>query len=231
MNLADTTLPASARAQLEQGLTALGLSLAPAQILQLLAYAALLAKWNRTYNLTALRLPEQMVSHHLLDSLAILPAVLDLTNTQRAAGEAIALLDVGTGGGLPGIPLAIACPQLAVTLLDSNSKKTAFLTQAVIELGLPNVRVHTGRIEAGAASGSLGTFPLVVSRAFAEVAAFIACSRDVLAPAGCWLAMKGVLSADEVAQLPPTIHLEQTLALQVPGLDAVRHLLILRERC
>lgn len=206
-------------AQLAQGLAALGLTLdAPAEA-HLLAFAALLAKWNRTYNLTALRSPEQAVSHHLLDSLAILPAV--------GNGP---LLDVGSGGGLPGIPLAIARPDLPVTLLDSNSKKTAFLTQAAIELGLAQVRVHTGRVE-----DLTGVrFPVITSRAFAELADFVGLTRHLIAPGGCWLAMKGVRPDAEIdrlrATLPHGIVVESVCPLTVPGVDGERHLVTIREQ-
>jgi 16S rRNA (guanine527-N7)-methyltransferase len=206
-------------AQLAEGLLALGIDLPPATQERLLAYAALLEKWNRTYNLTALRSPEKAVSHHLLDSLAILPHLADEFSCNS-------LLDVGSGGGLPGIPLAIARPGLAVTLLDSNSKKTAFLRQATIELALANVTVHCGRIEEFRPARP---FAHIVSRAFAELADFVRPTRALLAPDGCWLAMKGLIPHEEIARLPAGIVVDRLLPLTVPGVDGERHLLLLKD--
>lgn len=200
--------------QLADGLRTLGIDLPAATQAQLLAYAAFLEKWNRTYSLTALRDPLLAVSHHLLDSLAILPFV-NGTN----------LLDVGSGGGQPGIPLAIARPEMAVTLLDSNSKKTAFLQQAVIELGLRNVTVHCGRVEQFRPAQP---FAGIVSRAFAELADFVTLSRALLAPDGRWLAMKGLAPRDEIARLPAAVAVEAVHRLAVPGVDGERHLVILK---
>jgi len=200
--------------QLAQGLATLGVDLSGAACEALLAYLALLQKWNRTFALTALRDPDRAVSHHLLDSLAILPYVTQAT-----------LLDVGSGGGQPGIPLAIARPEMAVTLLDSNSKKTAFLQQAVIELGLRNVTVHCGRVEQFRPTQP---FAGIVSRAFAELADFVTLSRALLAPDGRWLAMKGVAPLDEIARLPAAVAVEAVHRLAVPGVDGERHLVILK---
>ncbi|MFV0371983.1 MAG: 16S rRNA (guanine(527)-N(7))-methyltransferase RsmG [Azonexus sp.] len=197
---------------LAAGLAELGLDLPATAQDKLLAFCQLLLKWNRTYNLTALRDPEQALSHHLLDSLAILPHVGDG-----------ALLDVGAGGGLPGIPLAIARPQLAVSLVDTVQKKTTFLQQAAIELGLPNLRVHHARVEQMA-----GLYAQISSRAFAELKTFVELTRHLLAPGGRWLAMKGAYPAQEIAALPPDVVLESSHALRVPGLDAERHLIILK---
>src|ERR1035437_3627076 len=163
----------SQAAQLDQGLVARGIDLPEAAQAKLLAYAALLYKWNRTYSLTALREQDKAVSHHVLDSLAVLPFV--------TPGR---LLDVGSGGGMPGIPLAIARPELSVTLLDSNSKKAAFLQQAAIELALSNISVHGGRVEQY--HPAVG-FDAITSRAFAELADFVALSQHVLATGGRWL--------------------------------------------
>lgn len=207
-----------AGAQLEHGLAALGLPVPPVQQATLLAYAALLEKWNRTYNLTAVREASGIVALHLLDSLSILPFI--------DAGEG-ALLDVGSGGGLPGIPLAILRPQLSVTLTDSNSKKTAFQRQAAIELGLANVAVHTGRIEEWRPAAK---FPRVVSRAFAELADFVVLTRQLLAPGGRWLAMKGVRPDDEIARLPADVVVEAVHRLQVPDVDGERHLVVMLEQ-
>ncbi len=200
-------------AQLVQGLATLGIDLAPAARDKLLAYAALLYKWNRTYSLTAMREQDKAVSHHLLDSLAVLPFV--------PAGR---LLDVGSGGGMPGIPLAIARPDLSVTLLDSNSKKAAFLQQAAIELTLPNISVHCGRVEQY--HPALG-FTAITSRAFSELADFVRLSQHLLEQGGRWLAMKGVWPHDEIARLPATFRLDAVHRLQVPGVDGERHLAVI----
>ncbi|MFT3848424.1 MAG: 16S rRNA (guanine(527)-N(7))-methyltransferase RsmG [Propionivibrio sp.] len=200
--------------QLAQGLTQMGVDLPSAAQEKLLAYAALLYKWNKTFSLTALREEEKAVSHHLLDSLAILPFV--------AAGN---LLDVGSGGGTPGIPLAIARPDLQVTLLDSNSKKTAFLRQAAIELALPSVAVHCGRVEQY--HPPMG-FAAITSRAFAELADFVGLSRHLLRDGGCWLAMKGVWPQDEIARLPDDVRVEDVQRLIVPGIEGERHLAVMR---
>ena len=201
--------------QLAQGAAAMGLDLPADRQEKLLAYVALLYKWNRTYSLTALREQEKAVSHHLLDSLAILPFV--------PSGS---LLDVGSGGGTPGIPLAIARPDLQVILLDSNSKKAAFLQQATIELGLANVSVHCGRVEQYHPEGG---FAAITSRAFAELADFVTLSRHLLADDGVWLAMKGVRPEAEIAALPAGMRLRQLYPLQVPGVDGERHVVILEK--
>lgn len=200
--------------QLDGGLAALGIELPLKGQEQLLAYLALLQKWNKTYSLTALREPEKAVSHHLLDSLAVRPYVTDET-----------LLDVGSGGGMPGIPLAIVCPGLRVTLLDSNSKKTAFLQQAAIELGLSNVAVHCGRVEQ---YQPVEKFAVIVSRAFSNLADFVTLSRPLLRADGRWLAMKGLWPHEEIASLPADIVVEKVYHLAVPGVEAERHLVVLR---
>ena len=200
--------------QLAQGLAAMGLDLPVERREQLLDYLALLYKWNRTYSLTALREQDKAVSHHLLDSLSILPFV--------PGGN---LLDVGSGGGMPGIPLAIVRPELVVTLLDSNSKKTAFLQQTAIELGLKNISVHGGRVEQY--HPPVG-FTAITSRAFAELADFVDLSRHLLVPGGVWLAMKGVWPHDEIGRLPGDVRVETVHALPVPGVDAERHLIVMR---
>ncbi len=203
--------------QLAQGLAAMGLEL-PAECREkLLAYLALLYKWNKTFSLTALREQDKAVSHHLLDSLSILPFVPDTPDTR--------LLDVGSGGGMPGIPLAIVRPDLRVTLLDSNSKKTAFLQQTAIELGLNNVCVHGGRVEQYHPADG---FAAIVSRAFAELADFAALSRHLLAADGAWLAMKGVRPDGEIARLPGGVRVEAVHPLRVPGIDGERHLVVMR---
>jgi len=199
--------------QLAQGLAALGIDLAPPAQAKLLAYATLLYKWNKTYSLTAMREQDKAVSHHLLDSLTVLPFV--------PAGS---LLDVGSGGGMPGLPLAIAHPDLQVTLLDSNSKKTAFLRQAAIELALPNISVHCGRVEQY--HPAIG-FSAITSRAFSELADFVCLSRHLLAPNGYWLAMKGVWPHEEIGRLPENIKVNAVHRLAVPGVEGERHLVVL----
>lgn len=201
--------------QLERGLETLGIALPDAAQRKLLAYVALLQKWNKTFALTALRDPAKAVSHHLLDSLAVLPYV-----TQDS------LLDVGSGGGQPGIPLAIARPDLAVTLLDSNSKKTAFLQQAVIELELKNVAVHCGRVEQYRPPEK---FAGIVSRAFSELADFVTLSAELLKADGRWLALKGVRPDDEIARLPEAVAVDAVHRLAVPGVEGERHLVVLRK--
>ena len=179
---------------------------------QLLAYVALLAKWNATYNLTAVRDPAEMVTRHLLDSLAIVPHV-----------RGPRVLDVGTGPGLPGIPLAIALPALAFTLLDSNGKMLRFVTQAVGELALKNVEVVQIRAENYRPSVPFDT---LVTRAFANIADMLAHTRHLLAPHGCILAMKGRLTDEERAAIPAE-YMAETIRLHVPGLEAERQLVIL----
>ena len=197
---------------LAAGLADLGLNLPESAQQQLLAFRDLLLKWNKTYNLTALRDPAQAISHHLLDSLAILP--------QLDAGN---LLDVGSGGGLPGIPLAIARPELQVCMVDTVQKKTTFLQQAVIELGLKNVTVNHARVEE-----MQGQYAQITSRAFAELGLFVSLTRHLLAPNGRWLAMKGVRPDDELKALPADITVDAIIPLTVPGLGAERHLIILK---
>jgi 16S rRNA (guanine527-N7)-methyltransferase len=197
------------------------LALTGAQIEQLQAFASLLLRWSRVHNLTAITAEPQIVSHHLLDSLALVGPLRNML-TGHAATPA-RLLDVGAGGGLPGIPLAIACPQLQVTLIDAVQKKTAFLTQVALELRLSNVRVVHGRVEA-----LVGEYDVITSRAFAALADFVVWTRHLLAPGGAWLAMKGRIDPAEIAALPPDVHLVTVLPLAVPGLAEERHLLEVR---
>jgi 16S rRNA (guanine527-N7)-methyltransferase len=180
------------------------------------AYLALLAKWNRTYNLTAIRDPEQMVTHHVLDALAVLP--------QLPQRDSLRVLDVGSGGGVPGLPLAIARPRWNVVLLDSNHKKGAFLQQAAIELGLANVEVVTTRVEDYAPAQP---FDVVISRAFSDLATFAHSSARHAARAGHLYAMKGVFPEEEIAQLPANLRVVAAPSLKVPGLEAQRHLIVL----
>ena len=197
--------------QLSRGLVALGLDLPPSAQEKLLAFAALLGKWNKVYNLTALRDADQVVSHHLLDSLAVLPHL----------GKAKRLADIGSGGGLPGIPLAIARPDLHVALVESNQKKSAFEQQAKIELGLANVSVHCERVEAWQPEEKCD---VVVSRAFSDLAEFVRLSGHLLVEGGALLAMKGVHPYEEIAQLPAGWRVAEVIPLQVPGVEGARHL-------
>ena len=244
----------SLQEQLDDGVGALGLNLSPVQLSQLLAYLALLDKWNRVYNLTAVRETERMVSHHLLDSLAIVPylpieaAATHPNPLPKGEGANAGLrpptaIDVGSGGGLPGIPLAIARPDLQITLIDSVAKKTAFLLQVKAELGLDNVTVVTGRVEtyslplpsppphAGeGVNAKLKTaqgFNNITSRAFSDLKEFVTLTRHLLAPGGRWLAMKGLYPHEEIAALPDWVKVSANPVLSIPHLDATRHLIIL----
>jgi 16S rRNA (guanine527-N7)-methyltransferase len=196
---------------LSEGLAAMCLVLPPGAEDKLLAYLAMLAKWNRIYNLTAIRDPEQMITHHLLDSLAILPHVASVAT----------LADVGSGGGLPGLPLAICRPDLHLTSVEANQKKAAFQQQAKIELGLANVSIHCGRVEA-----MTGFFDAVVSRAFAELAEFVGQAGHL---AGRLLAMKGIYPQAEIERLPAAWRVADAVKLIVPGLAGERHLIVLEK--
>lgn len=198
--------------QLSDGLAAMNLSLSESQQQQLLAFLALLNKWNKAYNLTAVRDERVMVSRQLLDSLSILPWV----TTDH-------LLDVGAGGGLPGIPLAIVFPEKRFTLLDSNGKKTRFLNQCVLELGLSNVEVIHGRAEECKPDQP---FTQISSRAFTALENLVTWCGPLLASEGEFLAMKGQYPDDEVAALPAGWQVESSHSLKVPGADGERHLLI-----
>ena len=203
-------LPAALREELESGLR--GLDLAPSLSEPLLSYLALLDRWNRTYNLTAIRDPGEMVAKHLLDSLAM-----------HAFADTGTLADLGTGPGLPGIPLAIASPQLQVTLVESNGKKARFLREAVRTLQLPNARVAESRIEAVDLPGA---FDAITARALATLPLILELGGHLLKPAGTLLAMKGVVPVDEIAALPAGWRVERIEPLQVPGLTAERHLVV-----
>ena len=212
--------PELGAAQIGAGAERLGVALDAAQLGQLAAYARLLVRWNATHNLTAIRGGEEMLTHHLLDSLALVPHLARATH-----GGAARVLDVGSGGGLPGIVLAVALPQARLTLVDAVQKKCAFLTQARLELRLSNVEVVHARIEA--MSGPL--HDVVVSRALASLAQFVGWTRHLLVPGGCWLAMKGRLPADELAALPADVR-ATVVPIAVPGLDEERHLIEMRTR-
>ena len=199
------------RATLAAGIAALSLSLDALAQDKLLAYRDLLHKWNRSFNLTAVRDPEDMVVLHLLDSLAVLPYVPD----RRGIG----VVDVGSGGGLPGIPLAIARPGQRLVLLDSNHKKASFLRQAVIELALSNVEVVAERVESYLPEPLLD---VAISRAYSDLAAFASAAYPLLRPDGRILAMKGVVPHDEIAALPPKFRVTAAYSLSVPGLTGQR---------
>lgn len=198
--------------RLSAGMAAMDLNLdAPVQQ-RLIAYLDLLAKWNKTYNLTAIHDPERMLTHHLLDSLAVLPHV-----------SAERLLDVGSGAGLPGIPLALARPGMHVTMLDASNKKASFMQQAIIELGLKNAEALHTRVED--LKPEL-PFDQIVSRAFSDLSEFVRLTGHLLAPGGEWLAMKGLYPNEELAQLKGA-RLKADHRLRVPELDAERHLIVL----
>ncbi len=203
-------------AALDRGLGELALSLPSGAPGKLMAYLGLLAKWNKTYNLTAIRDPLQGVSHHLLDSLAVIRDLSECAGT---------LADVGSGAGLPGIPIAIAEPERRVTLNDASEKKGAFLRQAVIELGLSNATVHVGRVEDWRPAEG---FAVVISRGFASLVDFIASCRHLAAPSGVLAAMKGTYPGDELAQIPADCDCHEVRRLKVPLLDAERHLVLCR---
>ena len=204
------------RQKLQSGLKEMGLDLSGGQQDKLLAYVEMLKKWNKTYNLTALRDESQIISHHLLDSLT-LPPYLEGAQT---------MLDVGSGGGQPGIPAAVCRPDLQITLLDANTKKTSFLQQAAIELELKNVRVVSGRVEAVQSLRA----DVITSRAFAELADFVNWTAHLLQDGGCWAAMKGVYPAAEIDRLPDSVCVERVDKIRVPQLNAERHMVILRKK-
>ena len=212
-------MPPDQRELLEHGAQSLGVNLSEAQGDALLAYQALLLKWNQVYNLTAVRNPLDMLTHHLLDSLSVLPAL-----RRHLAGRAGRLLDVGSGGGLPGVVLAIMQPELDVTCVDTVGKKASFVRQVAAELRLRNLSAAHARVE----DLRLKPFDVITSRAFASLADFTRLTRHLLSTDGVWMAMKGRVPVDEVAELPSecdVFHVEQ---LTVPGLDAERCLLWVR---
>lgn len=201
--------------QLQLGLIDLGLTLGRDTQRRLLEYIALIEKWNRVYNLTAIREPEKMVSHHLLDSLAVAPHL--------HAGR---VLDVGSGAGLPGIPLALAYPDMYVTLLDSNHKKSAFLNQAVMELKLRNAEVCGERVESWQAQTK---FDVIISRALSDLGEFVRITRHLLAPGGMFAAMKGLYPYEEIDKLRPECKVRKVLPLAIPGVEGARHLVLIEQ--
>jgi 16S rRNA (guanine527-N7)-methyltransferase len=209
---------------LRRGLDGLGLILSDEQVGTLLAYQDWVAKWNRVYNLTAVRDPQEMLSHHLLDSLAVVAPL----RRQLGEGRGLApwrLLDVGSGAGLPGVVIAIACPDVEVSCVDTVAKKALFIQQVAAALRLPNLQGVHARVEQ-----LTQTFDVVTSRAFASLPDFCAWSRQALAPNGVWLAMKGRHPADEIAALPADVEVFHVEPLQVPGLDAERCIVWMRPR-
>ncbi len=203
-------------ARLAGGVRALGLALDPDAQARLLAFRDLLARWNRVYNLTAVREPAPMVERHLLDSLAVLPHL-----------AAARVLDVGSGAGLPGIPLAIARPEAHFVLLDSRAKRARFLRQALIELGLANAEVAQTRAEDYRPEGPFGA---VVSRAFASLGELVRAAGHLVAPAGELLAMKGALTEQELGAVPEAWRVVEVIDLRVPGLTGERRLVRLGQR-
>lgn len=202
---------------LAEGIAALGLDLPAGAEQKLLAYLALLAKWNKVYNLTAIRDPDEMVTHHLLDSLAVLPALEHDAQNSALAGRPYRLADIGSGAGLPGIVLAIARPAWSITSVEAVEKKSAFQQQAKIELGVDNVSIHSGRVEELTA-----TFDGVIARAFASLADFLHLAGHL--SNHLW-AMKGAYPADEAAALPANWRVVKNHRISVPGLPAARCLL------
>ena len=214
----------SGEQDLRAGLNALQLDLDDHQVGQLLDYLDLIAKWTKVYNLTAVRDPAEMMTHHLLDSLA---AIAPLRRHLQQAGlaQGASLLDVGSGAGLPGVVIAICCPAVAVTCVDTVAKKAAFIKQAALALRLPNLTGLHARVETISQP-----FDVICSRAFASLVDFTQWSAGALAPHGVWMAMKGKHPADEIAALPATVEVFHVEQLAVPGLDAERCLLWLRPK-
>jgi 16S rRNA (guanine527-N7)-methyltransferase len=209
-------MDASVRTQLEEGAANLGLALVSGQVDRLLQFSALLKKWNRTYNLTAIEDDLTIVSAHLLDSLVLAMYI-----------ERGRVLDVGTGGGFPGIPLAIARHAVQVTLLDPLQKRAAFLRQAIAELELDNAEVACSRVEDWR---DKPRFDVIVSRAFAELPVFVSSSAHLLKPGGSFIAMKGVLPQDEMDALPAGFRVTGVQRVPVPGLEAERHLIFMERQ-
>jgi 16S rRNA (guanine527-N7)-methyltransferase len=202
----------SLEAGLRAGVEALGLALSDAQIKHLLDYAALIQKWNKVYNLTALRDPADMLTHHLLDSLTAVPPL-----TRHTQGRPIKVLDVGSGGGLPGVVLAICMPELQVTCVDTVAKKAAFVQQVAVSLRLSNLRGLHARVES-----LTDPYQVICSRAFASLHDFVTWSRSALAEGGVWMAMKGKHPQVEIGALPADVKVFHVEPLTVPGLDVER---------
>lgn len=217
-------MSAALRPALEQGIAALGLALTPAQVDLLLEFMALLQKWNKVYNLTAVRDPQEMLTHHLLDSLAaVAPLQKHVQGLQRPPGTPVPLLDVGSGGGLPGVVFAICCPEVDVSCVDTVAKKAAFIQQVAVQLKLRNLHGIHARVET-----LTGPFAVVSCRAFAALADFTQWSRAALAPSGVWLAMKGKHPSEEITALPSDVQVFHVEPLHVPSLAAERCIVWMR---
>ena len=226
MTPGDSTTPvgvdsAQRRATLSAAANSLGLALSDEVLARLMGYLNLLQRWNRVYNLSALRDPDEMLSRHLIDCLAVLPAL-----QLHAAGRPLQILDVGSGGGLPGVVLAAVHPSWQVRCVDAVSKKSSFIRQVAAELRLPNLQSIHARVEL--LDPNEGRFDVITSRAFASLADFTALSHRVLAVQGVWMAMKAKSTADEQTQLPPDVQVFHVEQLQVPGLAAQRCLVWMR---
>lgn len=209
---------ASLRTQLEQGAAALDLALTAVQIDTLMAFLDLLQKWNKVYNLTSVRDPQEMMTHHLLDSLAAVPALRrHVQRIHKPAGTRIAQLDVGSGGGLPGVVFAVCCPEVDIHCVDTVGKKAAFLQQVAVSLKLSNLKGIHARVETLA-----GPYDIVSCRAFASLIDFTTWSRAAIGPEGIWFAMKGKHPVEEMAALGTDVEVFHVEPLQVPGLDAER---------
>ena len=201
---------------LQRGAAELGVDLSTAQLEQLLDYLDLLQKWGKVYNLTAVRAPQDMLTHHLLDSLAVvMPLKRQLA--KRADAQGVRLLDVGSGAGLPGVVIAVCCPDIAVSCLDTVAKKAAFIQQVAVSLKLPNLRGIHARVESRS-----DKYAVLAARAFASLADFTRMSGNALAPAGVWMAMKGKRPDEELKELPPRVRVFHVEQLLVPGLEAQR---------
>lgn len=213
---------ASLRLQLEQAAPKLGLELSAVQVDHLFAYLALIQKWTKVYNLTAVRDPAEMLTHHLLDSLAVIaPLRAQIAKTPFATG--LRLLDVGSGAGLPGVVIAICCPEIRVDCVDTVAKKAAFIQQVAVSLKLPNLRGVHARVE-----NLTDKYQVISSRAFASLVDFTNWSKAALAEQGIWMAMKGKNPVDEVAALPVGVGVFHVEQLVVPGLDAERCIVWMR---
>lgn len=209
------------RHDLIAGAAALGCPLTDAEADRLLGYLDLLARWNKVYNLTALRDPAQMLTHHLLDSLAVMAPM-----RRHTGGASVSVMDVGSGGGLPGVVIATTQPNAAVTCVDTVQKKVTFVRQVAAELRLPNLQARHTRVEAITDT----QWPLITARAFASLPDIVTLTRPLLAPGGVWMAMKGQHPTDEIAALPGDVEVFHVEPLQVPGLNAERCIVWMRLR-
>lgn len=218
------------RPELIAGAAALGCPLDDAQADRLLGYLDLLARWNKVYNLTALRDPAQMLTHHLLDSLAVIAPMrrhlVEVGSRVRGNDGGSTVLDVGSGGGLPGVVIAATQPNITVTCVDTVQKKVTFVRQVAAELRLPNLQARHTRVEAITDT----QWPLITARAFASLPDIVTLTRPLLAPGGVWMAMKGQHPAEEITALPADIEVFHIEPLQVPGLNAERCIVWMRQR-